>query len=102
MRAREGVEISPLHRLGRIPRLRWDPLSNPCFGTPLYLVYLLISLSIKGLMDNLKRHHKAGQPFVKTASTSSVNQADTPSRENAAPTTSFVCPVCDKISVRLD
>ncbi|GFS76715.1 uncharacterized protein NPIL_654761 [Nephila pilipes] len=52
-------------------------------------------------MDNLKRHHlKAhGQPFVKNAASTSSSESGRmphPEKENAAPTTSFVCPVCDK------
>ncbi|GFS31616.1 uncharacterized protein NPIL_186611 [Nephila pilipes] len=52
-------------------------------------------------MDNLKRHHlKAhGQPFVKTAASTSSSESGRmshPEKENAAPTTSFICPVCDK------
>ncbi|GFS60198.1 hypothetical protein NPIL_585861, partial [Nephila pilipes] len=51
-------------------------------------------------MDNLKRHHlKAhGQPFVKTAASTSSESGRMPhpEKENVAPTSSFVCPVCDK------
>ncbi|GFX78924.1 hypothetical protein TNCV_3912131 [Trichonephila clavipes] len=52
-------------------------------------------------MDNLKRHHlKAhGQPFVKIAASTSSSESGRmphPVKENAPPTTSFICPVCDK------
>ncbi|GFW18030.1 hypothetical protein TNCV_2281341 [Trichonephila clavipes] len=48
-------------------------------------------------MDNLKRHHlKAhGQPFKIAASTSSSESGRMPHPEKD-PTTSFICPVCDK------
>ncbi|GFS62901.1 hypothetical protein TNCV_2276141 [Trichonephila clavipes] len=40
-----------------------------------------------------------GQPFVKIAASTSSSESGRlppPEKENAAPTTSFICPVCDK------
>ncbi|GFR20422.1 hypothetical protein TNCT_501241 [Trichonephila clavata] len=52
-------------------------------------------------MDSLKRHHlKAqGQPFVETTASTSSSESSRmphPEKENPAPTSSFICPVCDK------
>ncbi|GFV25907.1 hypothetical protein TNCV_3868741 [Trichonephila clavipes] len=49
-------------------------------------------------MDNLKLHHlKAhGQPFVKIAASTSSSESGRMPLPEKDPTTSFICPVCDK------
>ncbi|GFX95355.1 uncharacterized protein TNCV_849451 [Trichonephila clavipes] len=49
-------------------------------------------------MDNLKRHHLKphGQSFVKIAASTSSSESGRMPHPEKDPTTSFICPVCDK------